>query len=79
PGQALVEVRAAGIQPGEAMIRKGARHERRPAAFPSGQGSDLAGAVGEVGAQVSGFAVGDDVLGFTHNRVSHAEFVWSTT
>jgi NADPH:quinone reductase-like Zn-dependent oxidoreductase len=75
PGQALVEVRAAGIQPGEVMIRKGARHERWPAVFPSGQGSDLAGVVVEVGPEVRGVAVGDEVLGFTHDRASHAEFV----
>ncbi|MCX5320814.1 NADP-dependent oxidoreductase [Streptomyces sp. NBC_00120] len=75
PGQVLVEVRAAGIQPGEVMIRKGARHERWPAAFPTGQGSDLAGVVVGVGAQVRGFTVGDEVLGFTHDRASHAEFV----
>ncbi|MER6185817.1 NADP-dependent oxidoreductase [Streptomyces sp. NPDC001652] len=75
PGQVLVEVRAAGIQPGEVMIREGARHGRWPAAFPSGQGSDLAGVVAGVGAQVRGFAVGDEVLGFTHGRASHAEFV----
>jgi NADPH:quinone reductase-like Zn-dependent oxidoreductase len=75
PGQVLVEVRAAGIQPGEVMIREGARHGRWPAAFPSGQGSDLAGVVVETGAEVRGFAVGDEVLGFTHRRASHAEFV----
>ena len=75
PGQVLVAVRAAGIQPGEVMIREGARHDRWPATFPSGQGSDLAGVVVEVGPQVRGFAVGDEVLGFTHNRASHAEFV----
>lgn len=34
PGQVLVEVRATGIQPGEVMIRKGARHERRPRSPP---------------------------------------------
>ncbi len=71
PGQVLVEVRAAGIQPGEVMIREGARHDRWPATFPSGQGSDLAGVVVEAGPPVRGFAV----LGFTHNRASHAEFV----
>ncbi|HKE65454.1 MAG TPA: NADP-dependent oxidoreductase [Micromonosporaceae bacterium] len=75
PGQVLIEVRAAGIQPGEVMIREGARHDRWPATFPSGQGSDLAGVVVEVGPQVRGFAVGDEVLGFTHNRASHAEYV----
>src|SRR5215469_1390868 len=75
PGQVLVEVRAAGIQPGEVMIREGARHDRWPAAFPSGQGSDLAGVVVEAGPQMRGVAVGDEVLGFTHHRASHAEFV----
>ncbi|MEU9170754.1 NADP-dependent oxidoreductase, partial [Streptomyces sp. NPDC048420] len=74
-GQVLVEVRAAGIQPGEVMIREGARHDRWPATFPSGQGSDLAGVVVETGPQVRGFAVGDEVLGFTHQRASHAQFV----
>jgi NADPH:quinone reductase-like Zn-dependent oxidoreductase len=75
PGRVLVEVRAAGIQPGEVMIRKGARHERWPATFPTGQGSDLAGVIVEAGPEARGFAVGDEVLGFTHNRASHAEFV----
>ncbi|MET7454979.1 NADP-dependent oxidoreductase [Streptomyces sp. NPDC005574] len=75
PGQVLVEVRAAGIQPGEVMIREGARHDRWPATFPSGQGSDLAGVVVEVGPHVRGFGVGDEVLGFTHHRASHAELV----
>jgi len=75
PGQVLVEVRAAGIQPGEVMIREGARHDRWPATFPSGQGSDLAGVVVALGPEVRGFAVGDEVLGFTHSRASHAEFV----
>ncbi|MFJ9709864.1 NADP-dependent oxidoreductase [Streptomyces sp. NPDC101234] len=75
PGQLLVEVRAAGVQPGEVMIREGARHGRWPATFPSGQGSDVAGVVAETGPEVRGFAVGDEVLGFTHDRASHAEFV----
>ncbi|MFC9283033.1 NADP-dependent oxidoreductase [Streptomyces collinus] len=75
PGQVLVEVRAAGIQPGEAHIRTGALHDRWPAAFPSGQGSDLAGVVVESGPHVRGFAVGDEVVGFTHRRASHAQFV----
>ncbi|MFD0686193.1 NADP-dependent oxidoreductase [Actinomadura fibrosa] len=75
PGQVLVEVRAAGIQPGEVHIRTGGLHERWPATFPSGQGTDLAGVVVEVGAHVRGVAVGAEVLGFTHRRASHAEFV----
>lgn len=75
PGQVLIEVRAAGIQPGETMIREGARHKRWPAVFPTGQGSDLAGVVVQLGPEVRGFAAGDEVLGFTHGRASHAQFV----
>ena len=75
PEQVLVNVKAAGINPGEASIRKGVFADQWPATFPSGQGSDLAGVVAAVGAGVQGFAVGDEVIGFTHNRASQAEFV----
>jgi NADPH:quinone reductase-like Zn-dependent oxidoreductase len=75
PGQALVRVRAAGVNPGESAIRLGLVHDRWPATFPSGQGSDLAGVVEELGAGVAGVAVGDEVIGFTHDRASHAELV----
>lgn len=73
--QVLVKVVAAGINPGEAAIRRGFLHDRFPATFPSGQGSDLAGMVEELGAGVTVFAVGDEVIGFTHSRASHAEYV----
>lgn len=73
--QAVVKVKAAGINPGEASIRKGLMHERFPATFPSGQGSDLAGVVVEVGEMVDDVVVGDEVIGFTNQRASHAELV----
>jgi NADPH:quinone reductase-like Zn-dependent oxidoreductase len=75
PGQVLVAVRAAAVNPGEAAIREGEFAQRWPATFPSGQGSDLAGVVVEVGAAVDGYAVGDEVIGYTDDRASHAEFV----
>src|SRR3979490_142459 len=75
PGEVLVGMKAAGINPGEAMIRKGLVHDLWPATFPSGEGSDLAGVVEEIGAGVAGFEVGDEVFGFTNNRASHADFV----
>jgi len=75
PGQVLVEVRAAGINPGEAAIRQGFLHERFPATFPSGQGSDFAGVVASLGEGVEEIAVGDEVIGFVETRSSHAEFV----
>jgi NADPH:quinone reductase-like Zn-dependent oxidoreductase len=75
PRRVLVRVKAAGINPGEASIRKGLFAERWPSTFPSGQGSDLAGIVEEVGAEVKNVAVGDEVIGFTNNRSSQAELV----
>jgi NADPH:quinone reductase-like Zn-dependent oxidoreductase len=75
PGQVLVKVKAAGINPGEASIRKGLFADRWPAKFPSGQGSDFAGVVEETGSGVTKIAVGDEVIGFTHERASQAEFV----
>jgi NADPH:quinone reductase-like Zn-dependent oxidoreductase len=74
-GEVLVAVRAAGINPGEIAIREGRMHERWPASFPSGQGTDLAGVVKDVGAGVSGFSIGDEVLGWTEQRASQAELV----
>jgi NADPH:quinone reductase-like Zn-dependent oxidoreductase len=75
PGELLVRVRAAGINPGEAKIREGLLDERWPATFPSGQGSDLAGTVEQLGDGVEGWAVGDEVIGFTDSRASQAELV----
>jgi len=75
PGELLVSVKDAGINPGEAKIREGMLHERWPSTFPSGQGSDLAGIVEQVGDGVERWAVGDEVLGFTDNRSSQAELV----
>ncbi len=75
PGQVLVQVKAAGINPGEAKIREGLMHARWPATFPSGQGSDLAGVVTQTGSGVTGFAAGDEVIGYTDDRASQAEYV----
>jgi NADPH:quinone reductase-like Zn-dependent oxidoreductase len=75
PGQVLVAVKAAGINPGEISIREGLLRERWPATFPSGEGTDFAGVVQTVGEGVSDFAAGDEVLGWTEERASHAELV----
>ena len=74
-GQVLVQVKAAGINPGEAKIREGLMHARWPSTFPSGEGSDLAGIVAETGPGVTGVSAGDEVIGFTDNRASQAEYV----
>ena len=74
-GEVVVDVEAAGINPGEAAVRKGFMESMYPATFPSGQGSDLAGVVRQVGEGVDEFAVGDEVLGWSWRRSSQAEYV----
>jgi NADPH:quinone reductase-like Zn-dependent oxidoreductase len=75
PGRVVVDVVAAAINPGEAAIRTGLLHDRFPATFPSGEGSDLAGVVAELGDGVNEVAVGDQVIGWSEERSSHAEAV----
>ena len=75
PGHVIVQVKAVGINPGEASIRKGLLHDRWPATFPSGQGSDFAETVIEIGEGVRSVVFGDEVLGFTNDRASQAEYV----
>jgi NADPH:quinone reductase-like Zn-dependent oxidoreductase len=75
PGQVLVRVKAAGINPGEASIREGLMAERWPATFPSGEGSDLAGVIEELGPGVEGFEIDEPMIGWTDQRASHAELV----
>ena len=74
-GEVLVQVKAAGINPGEASVRRGFMHERWPATFPSGQGTDFAGIVARVGEGVNEFTAGDEVLGWSWQRSSQAEYV----
>ena len=75
PGEVLVQVKAAGIVISESALRNGAVKDIFPLTFPSGEGSDLAGVVAETGPNVSEFAVGDEVIGFSSRRSSHAEYV----
>jgi NADPH:quinone reductase-like Zn-dependent oxidoreductase len=72
-GQILVRVKAAGINPSEAVIRTGAVAGLFPSTFPSGQGSDLAGIIEEVGAGAGSLSPGDEVIGFSDNRAAQAE------
>lgn len=73
--EVLVKVQAASINPGEAKIREGRFHATWPATFPSGQGSDVAGMVIKTGPSATRFSAGTEVIGFTDQRASHAEYV----
>jgi len=63
PHQVLVEVRAASINPFDGKIRSGAMKDYIPLTLPITLGGDIAGVVKEVGSDVTGFAVGDEVYG----------------
>src|SRR5260370_15525423 len=56
-------------------MRTGAVAGLFPSTFPSGQGSDLAGVVEQVGAGAGGFFPGEEVMGFTTERACQAELV----
>jgi NADPH2:quinone reductase len=68
PGQVLVRIRAAGVNPVETYIRSGA-YARRPA-LPYTPGHDAAGIVEAVGDGVTGVAAGDRV--YTSETVTGA-------
>ncbi len=74
-GRVLVEVMATSVNPGEAGIREGGFDPERTATFPMGEGSDLAGRISELGADVTGWEVGDEVIGWSGERSAHAQFV----
>jgi NADPH:quinone reductase len=75
PDDVIVRVVAAGTNPGEISIREGLLREMFPMDFPFGQGTDFAGYVDSVGANVSGVKKGDEVLGWTDRRAAQAEYV----
>ncbi|MFE4171802.1 NADP-dependent oxidoreductase [Streptomyces sp. NPDC056909] len=66
PGQLLVAVRAAGVNPVDWKLRNGYRRPgSAPAELPAVLGSEAAGVVEAIGPGVAGFAVGDAVFGST--------------
>jgi NADPH2:quinone reductase len=62
PGQLLVSVEAAGVNRADLLFRSGRYHSGPP--LPAIVGSEGAGTVVAVGADVTGFSVGDRVLAF---------------
>jgi NADPH:quinone reductase-like Zn-dependent oxidoreductase len=62
PGEVLVAVRAASINPVDLKMRSGAAKDHFPVNFPGILGRDVAGVVRELGEGVKEFAVGDRVF-----------------
>lgn len=89
PGRVVVKIRATAANPGDIYVREGLAEEawalrarlsgqasdapRWSMTFPAGQGMELAGEITTVGAGVGAWHVGDEVLGWSDERVSHAE------
>jgi NADPH2:quinone reductase len=63
PGQVLVSVKAAGVNFPDTLIIQN-KYQFKPA-LPFSPGGELAGTIKAVGADVRGYAVGQDVIGFT--------------
>jgi NADPH:quinone reductase-like Zn-dependent oxidoreductase len=62
PGEVLVRVQGAGINPVDWKMRSGAAKERFPVEFPAILGRDVAGIVRELGEGVTNFKEGDRVF-----------------
>jgi len=77
-GGVIVRVVAAGTNPGEIAIREGLLKDMFPMDFPFGQGTDFSGRIESVGAGITEFAPGDEVLGWSDRRSAQAEYVASS-
>jgi NADPH:quinone reductase-like Zn-dependent oxidoreductase len=69
-GQLLVRVKAAGVGNWDALIREG-KVQLQP--LPLILGSELSGIIEGIGADVSGFKLGDEVYGATNEQFSGAD------
>ncbi|MEV8375256.1 NADP-dependent oxidoreductase [Kribbella sp. NPDC056861] len=73
PGQLRIAVKAAAVNPLDFKIRNGWFEAFMPTTFPAVPGSEVAGVVDEVGAGVTEFAVGDEVVGWAQGG-SYADY-----
>ncbi|MFF5171845.1 NADP-dependent oxidoreductase [Micromonospora sp. NPDC000089] len=72
PDTVLVRVRAAGVNPVDWKVRAGHLASAIPGHFPLVPGWDAAGEVVGAGPAVTGFAVGDEVIGYV--RRDHVQY-----
>jgi len=77
PGQILIEVHAASVNPIDWKIREGWMKERFGEEFPMILGFDASGVIAAVGDEVTGFEIGDEVFARSVNGPGkcYAEFV----
>ncbi|MER7668361.1 NADP-dependent oxidoreductase [Kitasatospora sp. NPDC096128] len=81
PGQVRVAVRAVGVNPLDHKVRSGELDGFFPVTFPAVPGYEIAGVVEAVGAEVTGFAPGDEVFGalmgggYAEHALLHADLL----
>jgi NADPH:quinone reductase-like Zn-dependent oxidoreductase len=79
PGEVLIRVRAAGVNPFDWKVADGALEGERKHRFPLILGFDAAGVIERIGAGVTELAEGDEVYGYLFKPVmgggSYAEYV----
>ncbi len=63
PSEILVRVKSAAVNPVDYKVRQGLLKDFAPRQLPSEFGSEVSGVVEELGQDVEGFAVGDEVFG----------------
>jgi NADPH:quinone reductase-like Zn-dependent oxidoreductase len=73
-GQVLIAVRAIGVNPLDAKIRRGELARIFPVNFPVVPGLDVAGVIDAIGPDVTGLRVGDEVFGVA-SEGSYAQHV----
>ncbi len=66
PGQVLVRVKAASLNPKDSLVRKGKFRRFTGSSFPRGVGYDFSGVVEALGAGVSRWQVGQPVFGMVN-------------
>lgn len=71
PGQVLIEVRAAGVNPVDWKVMAGGLDAMMDTVFPAIPGWDVAGVVCGVGPDTPEFAAGDEVMAYARKEAVH--------
>jgi len=75
PADVQLVVKAAGVNPVDAVVREGKFAQVVPSAFPTVPGWDVCGIVEKCGSEATRFAVGDEVYGYVRQPVAqHGTF-----
>lgn len=77
PGQLVIAVYAAAVNPFDITVREGLARKMAELQFPAIPGGDASGVVYQIGADVTGFEIGEEVFGVANalsSRGSFAEF-----